>query len=209
VVEYKLVKGGIRPMASILQSLERTLAAGLVLLIAIIVVAGLVSGIKLDYQWWVMVMLWLHVVSGVMWIGILWYFNFVQIPTVPKIEPAEHRAAITKYIAPSALFWFRYGALATVVTGLVVAYMQGYLVTALTFQKGVLAIGIGMWLALIMAFNVWFIIWPNQKKALGLVPCSPDEKAKAGRLAMLVSRTNTMLSIPMLFCMVAQRFGVF
>ena len=196
-------------MASILQSLERTLAAGLVLLIAIIVVAGLVSGIKLDYQWWVMVMLWLHVVSGVMWIGILWYFNFVQIPTVPKIEPAEHRAAITKYIAPSALFWFRYGALATVVTGLVVAYMQGYLVTALTFQKGVLAIGIGMWLALIMAFNVWFIIWPNQKKALGLVPCSPDEKAKAGRLAMLVSRTNTMLSIPMLFSMVAQRFAIF
>jgi uncharacterized membrane protein len=210
VVEYKLVKGGIRPMASILQSLERTLAAGVVLLIAIIVVAGLASGgIKLDYQWWVFVMLWLHVLSGVMWIGILWYFNFVQIPTVPKIEPAEHRAAITKYIAPSALFWFRYGALATVVTGLVVAYMQGYLVTALTFQKGVLAIGTGMWLALIMAFNVWFIIWPNQKKALGLVPCSPDEKAKAGRLAMLVSRTNTMLSIPMLFGMVAQRFGVF
>ena len=194
-------------MASILQSLERTLAAGLVLLIAIIIVGGLVSGIKFDYQWWVFVMLWLHVLSGVMWIGILWYFNFVQIPTVPKIEPAEHRAAITKYIAPSALFWFRYGALATVLTGLVVAYMQGYLVTALTFQKGVLAIGTGMWLALIMAFNVWFIIWPNQKKALGLVPCSPEEKAKAGRLAMLVSRTNTMLSIPMLFCMVAQRFA--
>jgi uncharacterized membrane protein len=196
-------------MAPILQSLEKTLAAGLVLLIVIIVVAGLVSGIKLDYQWWVSVMLWLHVVSGVMWIGILWYFNFVQIPTVPKIEPVEHRAAITKYIAPEALFWFRYGALATVLTGLVVAFMQGYLREALTFQKGVLAIGIGMWLALLMAFNVWFIIWPNQKKALGLVPCSPEEKAKAGRLAMLVSRTNTMLSIPMLFCMVAQRFGVF
>jgi uncharacterized membrane protein len=196
-------------MAPILQSLEKTLAAGLVLLIVIIVVAGLVSGIKLDYQWWVSVMLWLHVVSGVMWIGILWYFNFVQIPTVPKIEPVEHRAAITKYIAPEALFWFRYGALATVLTGLVVAFMQGYLVEALTFRKGDLAIGIGMWLALIMAFNVWFIIWPNQKKALGLVRCSPEEKAKAGRLAMLVSRTNTMLSIPMLFCMVAQRFGVF
>jgi uncharacterized membrane protein len=197
-------------MAAILQSLERTLAAGLALLIVIIVLAGVISGtfVKLDYQYWVFVMLWLHVLSGVMWIGILWYFNFVQIPTVPKIEPVEHRAAITKFIAPSALFWFRYGALATVVTGLIVAYMQGYLVTALTFQKGVYGIGIGMWLALIMAFNVWFIIWPNQKKALGLVPCSPDEKAKAGRLAMLVSRTNTMLSIPMLFCMVAQRFGV-
>src|SRR5260370_11067436 len=196
---------GDSSMAAILQSLERTLAAGVVLLIVIIVAAGLISGsfIKLDYQWWIFFVLWLHVLSGVMWIGILWYFNFVQIPTVPKIEPVEHRAAITKYIAPSALFWFRYGALATVVTGLIVVYMQGYLVTALTFQKGVYGIGIGMWLALIMAFNVWFIIWPNQKKALGLVPCSPEEKAQAGRLAMLVSRTNTMLSIPMLFFMVA------
>jgi uncharacterized membrane protein len=211
VLEHGSSKGGIRPMASILQSLERTLAAGVVLLIAIIIVAGVISGsfMKVDYQWWTFIMLWLHVLSGVMWIGILWYFNFVQIPTVPKIEPVEHRAAITKYIAPSALFWFRYGALATVVTGLIVAYMLGYLVTALTFQKGVYGIGIGMWLALIMAFNVWFIIWPNQKKALGLVPCSPEEKAKAARIAMLVSRTNTMLSIPMLFCMVAQRFGVF
>jgi uncharacterized membrane protein len=197
-------------MGSILQSLERTLAAGLVLLIAIIVVAGVVSGsfVKLDYQYWTFFMLWLHVLSGVMWIGILWYFNFVQIPTVPKIEPVEHRAAITKFIAPSALFWFRYGALATVLTGLAVASMLGYVENALMFQKGYFGIGVGMWLALIMAFNVWFIIWPNQKKALGLVPCSPEEKTKAGRLAMLVSRTNTMLSIPMLFCMVAQRYGV-
>src|SRR5580700_4728878 len=124
--KYSSSKGGIRSMASILQSLERTLAAGLVLLIAIIVLTGLVSGsfVKVDYQWWTFCMLWLHVLSGIMWIGILWYFNFVQIPTVPKIEPAEHRAAITKYIAPSALFWFRYGALATVVTGLIVAYLQ-------------------------------------------------------------------------------------
>ncbi len=198
-------------MASIFQSLERTLAAGLVLLILIIVVAGLVSGsfIKLDYQYWIFFMLWLHVLSGVMWIGILWYFNFVQTPTMPKIEPAEHRAAITKFIAPAALFWFRYGALATVVTGLLLAFMQGYLVQALTFQKGVYGIGIGMWLALIMAFNVWFIIWPNQQKALGMVPSAPEEKAAAARLAGMASRINTMLSIPMLFCMVAQRFGVF
>jgi uncharacterized membrane protein len=199
-------------MVAFFQSLEKTLAAGVALLILIVVLVGLVTGQFVrtgDPLWWAFVMRWLHVLSGVMWIGILWYFNFVQIPTVPKIEPVEHRAAITKFIAPSALFWFRYGALATVLTGLIVAYMQGYLVTALTFQKGVYGIGIGMWLALIMAFNVWFIIWPNQKKALGLVPCSPDEKAKAGRLAMLVSRTNTMLSIPMLFCMVAQRFGGF
>jgi uncharacterized membrane protein len=198
-------------MAAFFQSLEKTLGAGLALLILIIVLAGLVSGsfIKLDYQYWVFVMLWLHVLSGVMWIGILWYFNFVQTPTMPKIDPAEHRAAITKFIAPAALFWFRYGALATVVTGLAVAEMQGYLVSALMFQKGVYGIGIGMWLALIMAFNVWFIIWPNQKKALGLVPSAPEEKAAAARLAGMTSRINTLLSIPMLFCMVAQRFGVF
>jgi uncharacterized membrane protein len=194
-------------MASILQSLERTLAAGVVLLIVIIVAAGLISGsfIKLDYHWWDFFVRWLHVLSGVMWIGLLWYLNFVQIPTVPKIEPAEHRAAISKFIAPNVLFWFRYGALATVVTGLVLAYLSGYLVQALTFQKGAYAIGIGMWLALIMAFNVWFIIWPNQQKALGLVNYPADKKPAAARIAMLTSRINTMLSIPMLYCMVAQQ----
>jgi uncharacterized membrane protein len=196
-------------MAAIFQSLERTLIAGVVLLVAIILAAGLLSGqfITPNYAWWAFMMRWLHVLSGVMWIGLLWYFNFVQIPTVPKIEPAEHRAAITKYIAPQALFWFRYGALATVITGLILAHMMGYLVQALTLRPGTLAIGIGMWLALIMAFNVWFVIWPNQKKALGLVPASPEDKAKAGRIAMLTSRANTMLSIPMLFCMVAQSHG--
>ncbi len=196
-------------MAAIFQSLERTLIAGVVLLIAIIVVVGVLTGhfIRPDYAWWAFFMRWLHVLSGVMWIGLLWYFNFVQIPTVPKIEPAEHRAAISKYIAPQALFWFRYGALATVVTGLLLAYMNGYLLPALALRSGTVAIGIGMWLALIMAFNVWFIIWPNQQKALGLVQAPPEEKAKAGRIAMLTSRANTMLSIPMLFCMVAQQNG--
>jgi uncharacterized membrane protein len=194
-------------MAAILQSLERTLIAGIVLLIVIIIAVGLLTGqfIKPNYAWWAFFMRWLHVLSGVMWIGLLWYFNFVQIPTVPKIEPAEHRAAITKYIAPQALFWFRYAALATVVTGLILAHMNGYLVQALTLRPGTYAIGIGMWLALIMAVNVWFVIWPNQKKALGLVPASPEEKAAAGRLAMLTSRANTMLSIPMLYLMVAQQ----
>ncbi len=194
-------------MAAILQSLERTILAGFVLLIALIVLTGLVTGqfIKPDHAWGTFVMRWLHVMSGVMWIGLLWYFNFVQIPTVPKIEPAEHRAAITKFIAPSALFWFRYAALATVVTGVLVAWMSGYLVQALRLRPGHIAIGIGMWLALIMAANVWFLIWPNQQKVLGLVPATPEEKAAAGRFAMLISRTNTMLSIPMLFCMVAQQ----
>jgi uncharacterized membrane protein len=196
-------------MAAIFQSLERTIIASIVLLIAIIIVGGLVSGqfVRPDFVWWTFAMRWLHVLSGVMWIGILWYFNFVQIPTVPRIEPVEHRAAITKYIAPSALFWFRWAALATVVTGLLLAWMNGYLIQALTFQKGTFAIGLGMWLALIMAFNVWFIIWPNQQKALGLVPAEPDAKAKAARLAMLTSRFNTMLSIPMLYLMVAQSHG--
>jgi uncharacterized membrane protein len=194
-------------MTAILQSLERTILAGLVLLIAIVVVVGAATGqfIQLDHAWWQFVMRWLHVMSGVMWIGLLWYFNFVQIPTVPKIEPAEHRAAISKYIAPSALFWFRYAALATVVTGLLLAWMSRYLVDALTLRPGHIAIGIGMWLALIMAVNVWFIIWPNQQKALGLVPATPEAKTAAGRTAMLTSRINTLLSIPMLFCMVAQQ----
>ena len=198
-------------MAAILQSLERTLAAGLVILIVIIVLAGLFTGhwISLDATWWTFFMRWLHILSGVMWIGLLWYFNFVQIPTVPKIEPVEHRAAITKFILPNALFWFRYGALATVVTGLLLAWMRGFLVSALTLQKNDFPIGIGMWLALVMAFNVWFIIWPNQKKVMGLVEANADEKAKAGRLAMLTSRANTMLSLPMLYCMAAQSFGGF
>ena len=194
-------------MTAILQSLERTILAGLVLLIAIIVVVGAVTGqfIKPDHAWATFVMRWLHVISGIMWIGLLWYFNFVQIPTVPKIEPVEHRAAITKYIAPSALFWFRYAALATVITGVLVAWMSGYLVRALTLRPGHIAIGLGMWLALIMAFNVWFVIWPSQKKVLGLVPATPEEKTAAGRTAMLTSRINTLFSIPMLYCMVAQQ----
>jgi uncharacterized membrane protein len=142
--------------------------------------------------------------AGILWIGLLWYLNFVQTPTVPKIEPAEHRAAITKYIAPNVLFWFRYAALATVIFGLILALHRGYLLQALTFQRPYYTIGIGMWLALIMAFNVWFIIWPNQKKVLGLVEASADEKAAAARAAGMTSRINTMLSIPMLYCMVAQ-----
>jgi uncharacterized membrane protein len=126
---------------------------------------------------------------------------------VPKIEPAEHRAAIGKFIAPKVLWWFRYGALATVVTGLLLAWMSGYLLDALTLQKNVLAIGIGMWMAMVMAFNVWFIIWPNQKKALGIVEATAEEKAAAARLAMLTSRFNTMFSIGMLYMMVAQQNG--
>lgn len=197
-------------MAAILQSLGRTVTAGFILLAAIVFLVGTTGEfIKFDWSYWTFFMRWLHILSGVMWIGLLWYLNFVQIPTVPTIQPVEHRTAITKFILPNVLFWFRYGALATVVTGLTLAYMNGYLVEALTLGRSTIAIGIGMWLALIMAVNVWFIIWPNQKKVLGLVEASADEKAKAGRIAMLTSRTNTMLSIPMLYCMAAQSHGGF
>lgn len=197
-------------MATILQSLGRTVSAGVILLVLIVLlVSATGQSIAFDWSYWTFFMRWLHVLSGVMWIGLLWYLNFVQIPTVPTIQPTEHRAAITKFILPNVLFWFRYGALATVVTGLTLAHMNGYLAEALTLHRPVIAIGIGMWLALIMAFNVWFIIWPKQKIVMGIVEANADDKAKAGRIAMLTSRTNTLLSIPMLYCMVAQSHGGF
>lgn len=148
---------------------------------------------------------WLHIMSGVMWIGLLWYFNFVQIPSMPKIPDAE-KPAISKVIAPAALFWFRWGAMSTIITGLIEAYLNGYLADAITLGLSnhsiqATRIGFGMWLGTIMWFNVWFVIWPNQKKALGIVQVGPDEKKAAGRTAMLFSRINTMLSIPMLYAM--------
>jgi uncharacterized membrane protein len=191
-------------MGAIFQSLGRTVAAGVVLVIILILAAG--SGIKYDHSWGAFVMRWLHVISGVMWIGLLWYFNFVQIPSMPKI-PDEQKPAIGKVIAPTALFWFRWAALSTVVTGAILAGMNGYIGALLTFARPFTAIAIGMWMGLIMAFNVWFIIWPNQKKALGIVVVDAGEKAKAARIGMLTSRFNTMFSIPMLYCMVAQQNG--
>ena len=161
---------------------------------------------ELDYAWWTFFIRWLHVLSGFMWIGLLWYFNFVQTPSMPKI-PDEQKPAVSKVIAPAALFWFRWAALSTIVFGLILAYMQGYLGPALSLGltdnvAKHAAIGFGMWMGLIMAFNVWFIIWPNQKKALGIVEVSAEERPKAARLAGLTSRVNTMLSIPMLYAMV-------
>jgi len=192
-------------MGAIFQSLGRTIIAGIVVLLIIMGIAGTFAKVG-DMQWWTFFMRWLHVLSGVMWIGLLWYFNFVQIPSMPKI-PDEHKPAVGKVIAPTALFWFRWAALATVVTGVLLAWMQGYIGSALTLRPGFATIGTGMWFALVMAFNVWFIIWPNQKKALGIVTVPADEKAKAARSAMLASRFNTMLSVPMLFLMVAQQNG--
>lgn len=196
-------------MGAIFQSLGRTVTAGVVLLLVIIgLVAAMSGGVAVSGQhaWVAFFFRWLHVLSGVMWIGLLWYFNFVQMPSMPKI-PDEQKPAIGKVIAPEALFWFRWAALSTMVTGLILAGMNGYLGAMLTFARPFTAIAIGMWLGLIMGINVWAIIWPNQKKALGIVPVEPADKAKAARVAMLASRFNTMLSIPMLYCMVAQQNG--
>ena len=195
-------------MGAILQSLGRTIAAGVVLLVIIVIIVGWATGswIRADHAWWAFFFRWLHVLSGVMWIGLLWYFNFVQTPSMPQI-PDEQKPAVSKVIAPRALFWFRWGAMSTIVTGLILAAMNGYIWQALSFQRPATAIGIGMWLGIIMWFNVWFIIWPNQKKALGIVQVDPAAKAAAARLAGMTSRLNTLLSIPMLFCMVAQQNG--
>ena len=198
-------------MGALFQSLSRTIIAGVVLLVVFIVIAGLGTGqwIRIgEHAWWAFFFRWLHVLSGVMWIGLLWYFNFVQTPSMPKI-PDEQKPAVSKVIAPAALFWFRWAAMATIVTGVILAWMSGYIGQALSLQKGFHAIGLGMWLGAIMWFNVWFIIWPNQKKALGMVQVSPEEKAAAAKLAGMTSRINTMLSIPMLYCMVAQQNGGF
>jgi uncharacterized membrane protein len=186
-------------MSSILTSLGRTVLAGFVLL-ALIVLAlgGNFASLELSFLF-----RWIHVTVGVMWIGLLWYFNFVQIPSMPKI-PDEQKPAISKVIAPTALFWFRWAALFTVVSGVILALLNGYAHQAFTLQAPFRAIGLGMWIALVMAFNVWFIIWPNQKRALGIVVVEPDVKAKSARVAMLTSRFNTLLSIPMLFLMSAQ-----
>jgi len=183
-----------------LDKLERAVLYGIVLAAVLAVLTG---SIHASHIWGAFFLRWLHVLAGVMWIGLLWYFNFVQIPSMPKI-PDDQKPAVSKVIAPTALFWFRWAALATVVTGLLLALANGYLVDALMLKAGATRlIGIGMWMGLIMAFNVWFIIWPNQQKALGLVEASADDKKAAARIAMLTSRFNTMFSIPMLYFMVA------
>ena len=143
---------------------------------------------------------WLHVLFGIMWIGLLYYFNFVQVPLMPAI-PAEAKPAVTKHIAPKALFYFRWSAAFTVLTGVILAWLYGELVQALTLQPEARLIGIGVWLALIMAFNVWFVIWPAQKKVLGIVAADDSAKAKAAKAALIASRTNVLLSIPMLLAM--------
>ncbi len=188
-----------------LESLHMTVILGLILtLVMAYVVAGTGYSSAMDLYQLPVIVRWLHVVSGVMWIGLLWYFNFVQIPNMPNI-PDDQKPAIGKVIAPAALFWFRWGAMGTIVFGLYLAELNGYLADAMMLSGGpnTVGIGIGMWLGLIMWFNVWFVIWPNQKKALGIVEADADAKKAAARTAMLFSRTNTLLSIPMLLAMVS------
>ena len=201
-------------MSSILTSLRNTIIVGFILALALMVISFVLTSGSIEIgegfkynPFWMFVFRWLHVLSGVMWIGLLWYFNFVQIPNMGNI-PDDQKPAISKVIAPAALWWFRWGAMATIVTGIILGYINGYLHTAMTLtlvgggSPNELFIGLGMWLGIIMWFNVWFVIWPNQKKALGIVEAEADVKAASARTAMLFSRTNTMLSIPMLFCMV-------
>ena len=195
-------------MNNILSSLSKTVHASLAL--ALILFLGLFyqnDGFSFDRLFWSWVARYTHVVVGIMWIGLLWYFNFVQIPNMAKI-PDEQKPAIGKVIAPAALFYFRWAAAFTILSGLILAGLNGYLHDAMTLSIGSgipkhTAIGIGMWLGTIMAFNVWFVIWPNQKRALGIVDCEPELKLKSARTAMLFSRTNTLLSLPMLLSMVA------
>jgi uncharacterized membrane protein len=192
-------------MSAILSNLRNTVIASVVLAIVVFLIIGL-NRTSFDINFWNYLFRLFHVAAAIMWIGLLWYFNFVQIPNMPKI-PDEQKPAIGKVIAPAALFYFRWAAMVTLITGLIVAYLQGYLVDALMLGQmtgQATVIGVGMWLAIIMWFNVWFVIWPNQKKALGIVQVEPDAKAKAARTAMLFSRTNTLLSLPMLLCMVGQ-----
>ncbi len=195
-------------MITILQSLSKTVH--LSLLIAVLLFLGLYfggDGFAFDQYFFSWLFRYFHVLAGIMWIGLLWYLNFVQIPSMPKISD-EQKPAITKVIAPAVLFWFRWAAFATIISGLIVAYLNNYLHESMTLGIGSgggknTAIGIGMWLGIIMAYNVWFIIWPNQKKALGIVECSAEDKPLALKKAVLTSRINTLLSFPMLLTMVA------
>ena len=190
-------------MAKFFGNLHLVLIVGLVL--AIVVMMKFAGSAPVDAN---SVLRWMHVFFGILWIGLLYYLNFVQVPTMPSV-PAELKKGVTGFIAPNVFFFFRYSALLTVLTGLTIAFVNGYGHQAMTFsgQGNVNLIGLGMWLALIMAFNVWFIIWPCQKKILGLVEATDEAKAKAAPLALAASRTNLLLSLPMLYCMVSANLG--
>jgi len=196
-------------MAGLLSNFRNTVIVSVIL--ALVVLFAYSTGPHgADGVFWQGVFRWMHVFFGILWIGLLYYFNFVQIRVMPDV-PAELKPAVSKYIAPEALFWFRWSALATVIMGLAIAGSRHYLVQTLSFglagasdpssHKQYTLLGLGMWLGIIMMLNVWGIIWPNQKRALGIVEADADTKAKSAKMAMLGSRTNLMLSLPMLVAM--------
>jgi uncharacterized membrane protein len=194
-------------MAALLQNLRNTIIVSVILALIFVAAYFMAYGGKADVIFWQAIFRWLHVLCGIMWIGLLWYFNFVQTRMMPQI-PAELKPGVSKYIAPEALFWFRWAAALTLLMGIILAGSRGYIVQAYTLgasegfaDKGHILIGVGMWLGTIMAFNVWVFIWPNQKIALGLVEADADAKAKAAKIAGQFSRINTLLSIPMLVAM--------
>ena len=201
-------------MAAFFANLRNTVVAGTILAVIVLFIRIIMGGLDLaSLDFWKFVVRWLHIICGVMWIGLLWYLNFVSTPTMPKI-PAELKPALGKFITPAALFWFRWGAMGTLVFGIILAWMNGYLIQAYTLDAtehfattSFVLIGIGMWLGTIMWFNVWFVIWPNQQKALNIDNAYPDlpqpDKDASAKTAGMFSRINTMLSIPMLFCMAA------
>ncbi len=195
-------------MGNLLSSLSRTIHVSLA--ITVLLFLGLFyqnDGFSFDALFWSWFAQLVQVITGIMWIGLLWYFNFVQIPNMVRI-PDEQKPAINKVIAPAALFYFRWGAVLAILSGFAIMALNEYLYDAMTLSIGSgipkhTTIGIGMWLSLIMTFNVWFIIWPNQKRALGIVECDPEYKARSARRAMLFLRVNTLISIPMLLTLVA------
>jgi uncharacterized membrane protein len=201
-------------MAALLANLRNTVIVSAIFALIFIGFYFTVYGGGADQIFWQAVLRWLHVICGIMWIGLLWYFNFVQTRMMPQI-PAELKPGVSKYIAPEALFWFRYGALFTWILGVLLAWNRGFLIQAYTLDAydpvggtneafknhGNILIGVGMWLATIMFINVWALIWPNQKKVLGLVPADDAAKATAARIAGQASRINTLLSFPMLVAM--------
>ena len=195
-------------MLKILSSLSKTINFSIALtFLLFLLLFFLNGGFVFDTFFWSSLCNFVHVSVAIMWIGLLWYFDFIQVPNMPKI-PNEQKPAIQNIIAPAALFYLRWAAFFTILSGLILALVNGYFydVMTLSIYNGVpkhTAIGIGMWLGLIMAFNVWFIIWPNQKRALGIVECDPEYKARSARRAMLFLRVNTLISIPMLLTLVA------
>ncbi|HID83129.1 MAG TPA: hypothetical protein EYH06_12520 [Chromatiales bacterium] len=195
-----------------LNTIKGTIIAGVVLAL---VIAALIGGVKFEFLPFDR---WLHILAGITWIGLLYYFNFVQVPALGAAlsdEGGPGGAGITKYVAPRALLWFRWSALVTWLSGAAYLGHNGQFMSAFKLGLGsdpfnvyALIIGIGAWMGTIMLFNVWVLIWPNQKKLLGMVEASDDEKAKAKRIAFLASRTNTFLSIPMLMCMGSATHGL-